>query len=92
MDSEHDGASFALSKHRLGKRPWAARNNIWLLIELTQKGVLSSFLFFSFLFFSFLFFSFLFFSFLFFSFLFFSFLFFSFLFFSWQEAEVVYVL
>jgi len=50
----------------------AARYNTWLLIKLTPKGVVFSFLFFSFLFFSFLFFSFRFFSFLFFSFLFFS--------------------
>jgi len=39
---------------------WAARYNTWLLIKLTPKGVVFSFLFFSFLFFSFLFFSFLF--------------------------------
>ena len=38
---------------------WAARYNTWLLIKLTPKGVVFSFLFFSFLFFSFLFFSFL---------------------------------
>ncbi len=56
---------------------WAAQFNTWLLIKLTPKGVVFSFLFFSSLFFSSLFFSFLFFSFLFFSFLFFSFLFFS---------------
>jgi len=43
---------------------WAARYNTWLLIKLTPKGVVFSFLFFSFLFFSFLSFSFLFFSFL----------------------------
>ena len=51
-----------------------ARHDTWLLLELTPKGVVFSFLFFSFLFFSFLLFSFLFFSFLFFSFLVFSFL------------------
>jgi len=61
---------------------WTARYNTWLLIKLTPKDIVFSFLFFSFLLFSFLFFSFLFFYFLFFSFLFFSFLFFSFLFFS----------
>ena len=66
---------------------WAARYNTWLLIKLTPKGVVFSFLFSSFLFFSFLFFSFLFFSFLFFSFLFFSFLFFSFLFFSFMVDQ-----
>ncbi len=49
-----------------GHTLWAARCNTWLLIGLTLKGVVFSFLFFSFLFFSFLFFSFLFFSFLFF--------------------------
>jgi len=74
---------------------WAARYNTWLLIKLTPKGVVFSFLFFSFLFLSFPFLSFPFLSFpflsfpflsfpflsfLFFSFLFFSFLFFSFLF------------
>ena len=37
---------------------WAARYNTGLLIKLTPKGVVFSFLFFSFLFFSFLFFSF----------------------------------
>ena len=63
-------------------RHWAARYNTWLLIKLTPKGIVFSFLFFSFLFFSLLFFSFLLFSFLLFSFLLFSFLFFSFLFFS----------
>ena len=47
---------------------WAAQYNTWLLIKLTLKGIVFSFLFFSFLLFSFLFFSFLFFSFLFFSF------------------------
>ena len=36
---------------------WAARCNTWLLIKLTPKGTVCSFLFFSFLFFSFLFFS-----------------------------------
>jgi len=64
---------------------WAARYNTWLLIKLTPKGVVFSFLFFSFLFFSFLFLSFPFLSFPFLSFLFFSFLFFSFLFFSFLQ-------
>ena len=40
---------------------WAAQYNTWLLIKLTLKGIVFSFLFFSFLLFSFLFFSFLFF-------------------------------
>ena len=39
-----------------GHTLWAARCNTWLLIGLTLKGVVFSFLFFSFLFFSFLFF------------------------------------
>ena len=64
-----------LTEH--GSQAWAAWWNTELLIKLTLKGVVFSFLFFSFLFFSFLFFSFLFFPFLFFSFLFFSFLLFS---------------
>ncbi len=38
-------------------RLWAARYNTWLLIKLTPKGVVFSFLFFSILFFSCLFFS-----------------------------------
>ena len=38
-----------------GCSSWEARYNTWLLIKLTPKGVVFSFLFFSFLFFSFLF-------------------------------------
>jgi len=52
----YDSPSLSTAEHCCTCLPWwAARYNTWLLIKLTPKGVVFSFLFFSFLFFSFLF-------------------------------------
>ena len=58
LDAKTSTLECNMSRDMHAERVWAARYNTWLLIKLSPKGVVFSFLFFSFLFFSFLFFSF----------------------------------
>ena len=47
MMASHIDSNFWAARYYTGLLPWAARYNTWLLIKLTPKGVVFSFLFFS---------------------------------------------